>query len=36
MLVGVIEHAILGEYFVDDREPASGIVLTEDVEIASQ
>ena len=30
--VGVIEHAILGEYLVDDRAPARGIVLTEDVE----
>ena len=35
-VVGVIEHAILGEYFVDDRAPTRGIILTEDVEIASQ
>ena len=35
--LGLIEHAILGEYLVDGRAPASGVVFTEDiVKIARQ
>src|SRR5689334_20224690 len=29
--VGIVEHAIFGEYLVDGRAPAHGVVFTEDV-----
>src|SRR5207244_8758419 len=29
--LGLVEHAIFGEYLVDGRAPACGVVFTEDV-----